>query len=172
MKVLLLILVAMTIHSHGVAQQASSTNMKVIDGAKNPELVPRLEAYKGMFSMLGDGFGSSAVSFAVAYLKPAELTKEEMNLVLRTSNKYAVAVDELRSRIAKIKSGEKNRPQPAYSSEAQRQISDAMSEFNQTAENLQNSLLKELGPEAAMRLERLVETKVKSGMHLYQEEKK
>lgn len=171
MRALLLILVAMTIPSHAIAEQASSNKMNTVDGARNPELIPRLEAYKGMFTILGDGFGASAVSFAVAYLKPAELTRDEINLVLRISNKYAVAVDELRSRIARIKNTEKNRPQPAYSPGAQRQISDAMAEFDQVAENLQNSLLKELGPEAGAKMDWLVETKVKSGMTLFQEQK-
>ena len=161
MKFYFMLLMLALMSNLSTAAQTGNKPANVIDGAKNPELIPQLEAYKSLFTNLAEGPSPGGMSFGYSYLKPANLSKEEMNIVIRASNRYKLSVDEAGDKMIKLKKENPTRP---YPQNVWNQFYGILSSLDVTAEELRRDIERDISLEAFQKLDRLVETKVKSSM--------
>lgn len=142
------------------AQQSSG----VVDGSKNPELIPDNMAWVMMFSFLGDGPKPPTRDFRLGYLEKATLSPKEFDIVFDAASQFMIYERATQRKYKKLK--EENPPGPGARERLIPQIQAAHAELMQRAQDLVRVLEDQLGPTAFQRLLGFVRTKVKSEMQL------
>jgi hypothetical protein len=130
----------------------------VINGAKNPELIPFNLAFESMFTLICDGPVPQPSSLRGSYMSTGGLTQSEQDVVTIAAVKYTLAVNDA------VKGWREAKKVPSAGRAAR--IDAVSRQLDNTVEDLRRAVESELGPDAYQKLVRFVETKVKSGMAL------
>lgn len=140
------------------SQSPSPSAETIISGAKNPELIPDIEAWKMFFLTMSESSAGLNRDDRIGYLTPSRLSKSEILIVIDAANSHRRLVNEV---LRKYQSGKAASPKP-INRETWLQISAPFSEIGPDAEKQRKWLESELNRDAYQKLAAFVNTKVKS----------
>ncbi len=138
-------------------QQGQSTApVVVIQGSETPELIPDREAFRSLFSMLGDRPNNPpAWEFRSALLQPAGLTKDEEAAVVGAANIYSAKSATATRAINALREAT---PHKRLSEVSEAQIDAVMTAQGNALDQTIHDLENDLGPAAYQRLLSFVRT--------------
>jgi len=159
MRVTKLSVAACTFFTLCLAGQGKST---LVDGKKNPELIPDTEAYKMMFLTLSDIQGGLSKGARLGYIGESGLNAAEVEIVMEASNQFAIYANSARRKYTSLKAQRK------AGSISQAELAVQIRIAYETAEGQLKEVISkleaELGVDASAKLLDFVRTKVKRTM--------